>query len=311
MISSIDDINNLTTDMQISQAVVNTLFSIKKNGADGNCLFYSVSQSLHNNQSKAKNYRKLACDFYKKFDTTSQFSEDSLENKIKMSILGHVGEDENHSTEICKNLEYANYTDIFILADILKINIFIFHYIDRSCNIYPILNPNGSRNIYVKYNGVDHYEAMIPKKQPTIPTPSRIKTRGKTPAPSANSTRKRSPTPRSPTPRSPTPKSTTPRSPTPSKRSPTPVKKAVVKNNNIIVRGNPPNNESYLNKRFYMRGKDLGIIVKNPNSVNTNLGYLLKFDSDTVKDLPVSGDIIDLNINTGKLELLTDSPSKP
>ena len=344
MVLTIDDINNISEDTQftreeIDREVIDKLFLIKQNNADGNCLFESVSQCLHNNMSKSSKYRKLVCDFYKTFENRNIYPAGSFEETIFLALLvfnNDNNDQTDHSIKICQNKIYVNTADIHILANKLKINIFIF-FVKENIRIIPYLVPNSSTNIYLKYNGINHYEALLPisppspsKKtpSPTIITPEpRIiqtspgqKTTSQniiTPEPriiqanpgkktpelskKKNNTRRRKKLPTTINTNSPTPIKNSPtkintNSPTPIKNSPTP-------NNNIILRGTQVNDELYLNKDFQMNNYR-GTIIKNPNSKNIQLPYLLKFNSNNHKDLPVNNAIIGMNIDTGKLKLL-------
>ena len=166
MPTTVEQINQIVDDTKVSKRTVDQLFTILKNDADGNCLFYSISQSLHGNQSKAGTYRKYVCDFYRTFDQDRTYPMDSLEEKIQLAMLGT---EKTHAKIICKELKWAHYIDIIILAKLLNIKIIVFARNNelQSYSMGAFTTQTPKHIVYLHYNGRDHYEALIPKSVDT------------------------------------------------------------------------------------------------------------------------------------------------
>jgi len=150
---------------QIEKITKNELkqFTKKRNKADGNCLFYSVSQILYGDDTYHKEIRKEVCKFYKTFKQNSP--KNDVETAIAMSMIGDPTDNDGkiHKETVCDNLKYANVTDIMIIGYIYHANINLYIPINNdlyAINTYKIHEPIMTMNIL--FNGRDHYEALLP-----------------------------------------------------------------------------------------------------------------------------------------------------
>lgn len=159
-----DTIDDLTEEQLFPSDVIDALFMRQKNGADGNCLFYSVLQSLLPTMSKnhlvsnAAVLRQRVCDFYTTFDENDTYPPDSLQQQIALSMM----QDDGHRTDICVDQEYAEMQDIFVLAHLMQLKIVLFHLIpSKMYRVSVVTHHQPKRTVYLRYNGVDHYEAFV------------------------------------------------------------------------------------------------------------------------------------------------------
>ena len=154
----------------------NTLFAVLENGADGNCLFESIEQ-LNNTFTHAK-LRKQVCDYYKTFDTEQTYEDDSLEERLKIQMSvdnieyhATTGKElkRTHDKKICVNKTYAGMMDIFVIAMLLRSNIVLLNGNEEdNFTVQPIKFANDAPIMFIKFNGVDHYEALNPKNPKTL-----------------------------------------------------------------------------------------------------------------------------------------------
>ena len=285
-----DEIDQLQSDRTFTCHEIESLFNVINNGADGNCLFYSVSQQMVGNQSKAKEYRQMVCDFYKTFNTNRQYPSDSLEEKIQMSLIG----EESHKDQVCKNLDWAQSPDIYVLVKLLNIRIIIFNFLRDRVTATPYTahpTAKNERTLYIKFNGTDHYEALNPKSLPK---------------PAANVTRKISPKNSSLKPL-PKPDANVTRkiSPKPASRDSEPD-------------DSEPDDSAYLNHRFKLKNGREGVIVHN-DAKNKEYNQTLLFDFDDGKKNPImdvaSTSRINAMVYMNSIEILSKvsepSPKKP
>jgi len=165
----------------------NTLFTVLENNADGNCLFESVEQLVGINnistaaKSTAANLRKQVCDYYKSFDKEKIYDEDSLEGKLKIQMSvdnaefhARTGKELKrlHEKRICVSKEYAGMMDIMVIAMILRSNIVLLIANEHDFTVHPIKFANDAPIMFIKFNGEDHYEALIPNNEALIPNSS-------------------------------------------------------------------------------------------------------------------------------------------
>jgi len=175
------EVHTISSEIQMSIDMVNSMFRNLENPADGNCLFYAVSQCLYNgNYAKHNEIRKKVCDFYKTFDFEREYPEGTLEYKLKMELLF---DDDNHKKQVCKggkqNPVWGIGADITAIAILYKINIITFNLFINNLNEYrviPVKSPEFTKTIYIRLDASigdeEHYEALIPKNEhiSTIPT---------------------------------------------------------------------------------------------------------------------------------------------
>jgi len=168
------EVHAISSETHMSVDVVNNLFRNLENQADGNCLFYAISQCLYNGSyAKYNEIRKKVCDFYKTFDFEREYPEGSLEYKLKMELLF---DEDNHKKQVCKggtkNPVWGIGADITAIAILYKINIITFNLFINNLNEYrviPVKSPEFTKTIYIRLDASigdeEHYEAMIPKNE--------------------------------------------------------------------------------------------------------------------------------------------------
>ena len=176
------DLTNITRKLNllaepsglICKDVIQVMFEIKKNSANGNCLFESIEQQ--NNIYNHVQLRNRVCDYYKSFNPNATYRSDSYEEKIALlfnsednveySIATGKPLKTKHSKAICKKQSYASIMDIFVIALLLQVNIIIMIYNshNKKYQINVLSNKPASENtLFVKFDGEEHYEAMIPR----------------------------------------------------------------------------------------------------------------------------------------------------
>lgn len=146
-----------------------TLFTVLENNADGNCLFESVEQI--NDIFTHAQLRRLVCDYYKSFDKNKIYDNDSLENHLQIQMIGdntefhaRTGKElkRTHEKRICVSREYAGMMDIMVIAMILHSNIVLLIANEHDYTVHPIKVANDAPIMFIKFNGINHYEALIP-----------------------------------------------------------------------------------------------------------------------------------------------------
>ncbi len=178
MLPTIIDSNNQCLKSGLSES-----FFIKDNKADGNCLFYSIAESIYGDDTLHLEIREVVSNFYNTFRANPElYKEGSLLYKIAFSILYDNIDDDNsiHSDVIGTEGVYANFTDMMICAFVFDINIIMFDYgietlpkkrgkkhnlinISRHATKVEINNELGICTIYIRFINKNHFEAMIPK----------------------------------------------------------------------------------------------------------------------------------------------------
>uniref|UniRef100_A0A6C0EKS8 OTU domain-containing protein n=1 Tax=viral metagenome TaxID=1070528 RepID=A0A6C0EKS8_9ZZZZ len=211
---SLHDIKDGVTKL-LPKEDIDRLFHYLPNGADGNCFFYAVSQSispiyrnlLHGKPGEAESIRAGLCEFYRIFNREANYDSESLMGKIQTSLYG-VGE--RHTNDMCRDKTYAEETDVLATALYLDIEIMVFSHSPGDQNHYFISTYYSPRQkirptVLLRLSG-EHYEAMIPKLDSTsayygtrksrIPSPSK-EMRPPSPKGSLHGTRKtRTPSPK-------------------------------------------------------------------------------------------------------------------
>ena len=181
---------------KITLDAFNAKYECLENKADGNCLFLSIAQLDPGHSSKE--LRQMVCDFYKDFNANpSLYEPDSLlyniaNMKEAMNIEYNPRTNRpnkiTHEKRICKNLQYANVMDIFILSHLLKRPVVVYakatyrspnqmellrveKYSDRTNSDKPPLRLRYYGNQGEEFE--EHYEAVIPKSEGNnVPVPN-------------------------------------------------------------------------------------------------------------------------------------------
>jgi hypothetical protein len=146
-------------------------FTILENEADGNCLFLSVAQLVPSKDHTI--LRKEVCKFYKTFDREGQYTEDSLEEKLAIAYITDNIEYHKktrkplkitHDKRVCKNLEYAGIMDIIVICILLQKNIVLLTQNEDGFYSFGAYKFSPDvETLFIHYNGVDHFEAMVYK----------------------------------------------------------------------------------------------------------------------------------------------------
>ncbi len=139
------------------------LFEIIPVNGDGNCLFYSIE--ILNSKFTYSQLRDKVCDYYKMFRPSFRYKVDSL--KYQLSFLMKYDNKENdgtfHRENICKDHEWASVMDIIAIALILENNIILMNKNLDGYSIQPYILGPKFKTIFIKYNGINHFEALLPK----------------------------------------------------------------------------------------------------------------------------------------------------
>ncbi len=216
--ATIEYINGLTTEENISAGNFKKLFTIIENDGEGDCLFLALSQLLNGGTEHA-DIRKKICKFYKTFnqDETSHV-EDSIEHRLAYCMMGDENDDDGreHKTAICEPGIWGSLCDAYVASILYECNIVVFKKETKKAKSYytfPIINVDSTRRtIHIRLI-VDeqHFEALIPKsttaqkiKSPKKESPKKESPKKK----EASPTRKRG-RPKKESPKKESPKSTT------------------------------------------------------------------------------------------------------
>ena len=161
------DINDLQHEATMPKSEVTKLFHIEPNAAEGNCLFNSMGEVLFGDENKDIEIRAQVCNVYQIIDAlVADAPENDILQKIQLTMLADPVDDDGrlHAESVCDDFVYGNMGDVLICSLLFECNIMLFSSNRKSMfNITPLLNPNAKFTIYLKFNGKDHYEAMLPK----------------------------------------------------------------------------------------------------------------------------------------------------
>jgi hypothetical protein len=164
----------------------NKFFDYIDNGADGNCLFYSIAQALllysgqEVNYEKVKEgaaeYRRQVCVFY-----LEHLSHGPVEGEPAiLEIIRNLNTAENDlegnedglglsqkSLKICENYTYADDKELAALSYLLQIELHVLNFREELDPVYHIVfSPDRQVQrtpVIIEYNGKDHYRLMLPK----------------------------------------------------------------------------------------------------------------------------------------------------
>jgi len=141
-------------------------FYFLPNQAQGDCLFESMSQLLYKNSEKTQSLRQEVADFYKSFDDSLEYPVNTIEDKIKLTLLADPYDDsgELHKTNIAKDNVFANLGDIFVLSKIHRCNILLLKQEGMFYRVIPIKNKGGSVFYHIRMISDEHFEACLPVK---------------------------------------------------------------------------------------------------------------------------------------------------
>jgi len=146
----------------ISKRIFSTLFEILPAEDDGNCLFYSIEQL--DSKYDYKQLRDAVCKYYKHFDTEATYPEDSIKERLQIQMISDNIDDDGrlHQNKICRDRIWAGVMDVIALTDILKINIVLMIMRKEGYTVQPFMYKKNAKTIFVKYNGVNHFEPLLP-----------------------------------------------------------------------------------------------------------------------------------------------------
>lgn len=163
------------------------------NAGDGNCLFYAVE--MLDDRLDHEELREIVCDYWKKMEKYYNTVESGKKLKesqkhytythdkyalIKFTDDFVDNDGKEHKDAICNNLVYASDTDIFLLAEVLRRPIIMYSY-NKNIRKYVKYDakkpgfffknntinsdPNYNTPIYLDFNGINHFQALIPIDQ--------------------------------------------------------------------------------------------------------------------------------------------------
>lgn len=143
---------------------IDILYKIIPNDSKGNCLFESISYGLYGSSNNHLQCRVNVCNYYKTYNPKNINNTD-LETRLSFNI-----DDDDHYIKVGNLSEWGQETDILVSSIIYKVIIVVFSSIKD--NMYHVLKycPVGAiKIIYLRYNGYNHYEAMIPTEHSPKP----------------------------------------------------------------------------------------------------------------------------------------------
>jgi len=151
--------------------MLDSLFVKLTNNGSGNCLFHSLSQSLHSLNGygdAAATIREKVANFYETFseechikkgyDETTDY-QNTLEFNLAIGLIGN----EEHKEKISNQGEWGTSIDIISFCLIYNVNVVSFNLFKRKYVAIPYKCVNPSGTIFIKYSGNNHYESFIPK----------------------------------------------------------------------------------------------------------------------------------------------------
>jgi hypothetical protein len=117
--------------------------------------------------------RNAVCEYYKSFNKTGNYPEKSIKYNLQMQMIADDEEDDGtlHQNKICYDLEWGGIMDVIALTDILKINIVTMIMRKEGYTVQPFVYKENAKTIFIKYNGKDHFEPLLPKFDVKSPTP--------------------------------------------------------------------------------------------------------------------------------------------
>lgn len=173
---NLDEVINLLDSLKNSHGIIpkrkfNTLFEILPAHDDGNCLFYSIEQL--NSTFDFSELRNKVCEYYKNFDKYKNYPENSIKAALQIQMISDNEEDDGtlHEDNICVDQEWAGIMDVIALTDILKTNIIMMIMRKEGYTVQPYIYNDRAKIIFVKFNGKNHFEPLLPKfdvKSPSI-----------------------------------------------------------------------------------------------------------------------------------------------
>jgi hypothetical protein len=173
---NLDEVFNLLDQNKNKQNIIpktkfNHLFEILPAHDDGNCLFYSVEQL--DSQLDFNGLRNSVCEYYKSFNKNGDYAENSIKHKLQMQMIADNEEDDGtlHQDNICNNLEWAGVMDVIALTEILKVNIILMIMSSKGYTVQPFIYNQRAKTIFIKYNGTNHFEPLLPNFNIKSPTP--------------------------------------------------------------------------------------------------------------------------------------------
>ena len=263
---------DLNSNGILDQTTFQGKFSVLENKGDGDCLFFSVCQQ-DDTYEDAKKLRKEVCDFYKDFTfEDSLYEENTLQKKLCFAYItdnteynARTGKPNKvtHVNRICKPKQYAGIMDIIAISIILQRPTILFNDIGEDVQQYIVeeysdFTVSGNRPLYIRYDGAEHFEAVIPllhnntrsSQQDNKNQPKNIR--------SPPTKKKSPPTKKNP---SPTKKKSPPtkKNPPPTKKQPSPPHSSRKKDwfvPPIIKEPHDPEIGDFLIKRFNVQTKD-------------------------------------------------------
>lgn len=155
--------NNYYINMSLTYKEFSDRFLILINEQDGNCLFESLSNLINENHTVI---RQKVFNFYKTFDRTKKYNEDTIEYAILLGLIYDNTDGEFRHEDIigCDNI-WASMTDILVCSLLYNIDINIYKY-DEILNKYIIdhvkYQHKNYRTIHILYSNNNHFEALIP-----------------------------------------------------------------------------------------------------------------------------------------------------
>jgi hypothetical protein len=157
---------NKNSNGVIPKTTFGDLFEILPAVDDGNCLFSSIEQLT--SKYNLDELRQLVCTYYKDFDKEGTYPANSPKANLQIQMISDNEEEDDdgnpqlHEDSICNDFQWAGIMDVIALTYILKVNIILMIMGRQGYTVQPYIYNTRSKTIFVKYNGVDHFEPLLP-----------------------------------------------------------------------------------------------------------------------------------------------------
>lgn len=163
---SVDDIKE---DGLYSLTELKRLFTIRKNRADGNCLFLAFSQLLYGDDHAHKSLRQKVCHVYETIEAKVLRSGTDKLSEFEHNVYNTMLLDEEgdgvlmHYQAVCNDKVYTSHAEIYILSTLFNVDVTVFRYFgtEFKSDVYKSVSGKPLTTFYLLHtNDPPHYEAM-------------------------------------------------------------------------------------------------------------------------------------------------------
>jgi len=141
--------NSVVEDIELARLLADDGYIIRSMAADGNCLFRSIADQLHDNPSEHVEYRKRIMRYIKQNKEHFQFFIEDDESF------------EDYVSRLQNNNEWGGNLELYAASQCLNISI-VIHQLDAPNYVIQAadVQRNGHREIHLSYHGECHYNSV-------------------------------------------------------------------------------------------------------------------------------------------------------